>query len=173
MRPWETGDKWSAKIGEYLTKRATMVGGEALGQVETYGTLGTGYWLRSYMDENYPEYAEKFPLVGTNSLLRNFERVYDPQSENVVRLSDEDLEELDAQRIEDVNPAIAGFLGGLGLPIIFSWIVGGLFAAGVAFVIGKVALGLRSDYLAIVTLGISEIVVINPSKGYGAIISEP
>ena len=32
--------------------------------------------------------------------------------------------------IEDVNPAIAGFLGGLGLPIIFSWIVGGLFAAG-------------------------------------------
>jgi len=61
--------------------------------------------------------------------------------------------------IEDVNPAIAGFLGGLGLPIIFSWIVGGLFAAGVAFVIGKVALGLRSDYLAIVTLGISEIVV--------------
>ena len=63
------------------------------------------------------------------------------------------------QSIEDVNPAIAGFLGGLGLPIIFSWIVGGLFAAGVAFVIGKVALGLRSDYLAIVTLGISEIVV--------------
>ena len=33
------------------------------------------------------------------------------------------------------------------------------FAGGVAFVIGKVALGLRSDYLAIVTLGISEIVV--------------
>ena len=61
--------------------------------------------------------------------------------------------------IEDVNPALAGFLGGLGLPIIFSWFVGGLFAAGVAFVIGKVALGLRSDYLAIVTLGISEIVV--------------
>ncbi len=61
--------------------------------------------------------------------------------------------------IEDVNPAIEGFLGGLGLPIIFSWIVGGFFAAGAAFVIGKVALGLRSDYLAIVTLGISEIVV--------------
>ena len=61
--------------------------------------------------------------------------------------------------IEDVDPAIAGFLGGLGLPIIFSWIVGGFFAAGVAFIIGKVALGLRSDYLAIVTLGISEIVV--------------
>ena len=32
-------------------------------------------------------------------------------------------------------------------------------SAGVAFLIGKVALGLRSDYLAIVTLGISEIVV--------------
>ena len=34
------------------------------------------------------------------------------------------------QAIENVNPAVTGFLGGLGLPIIFSWIVGGLFAAG-------------------------------------------
>jgi len=62
-------------------------------------------------------------------------------------------------RIEEVDPALAGFLGGANLPIIFSWAVGGFFAGGVAFVIGKVALGLRSDYLAIVTLGISEIVV--------------
>ena len=62
-------------------------------------------------------------------------------------------------KIESVDPALAGFLGGANLPIIFSWVIGGFFAAGVAFVIGKVALGLRSDYLAIVTLGISEIVV--------------
>ena len=62
-------------------------------------------------------------------------------------------------KIEEVDPALAGFLGGANLPIIFSWVVGGFFAGGVAFVIGKVALGLRSDYLAIVTLGISEIVV--------------
>ena len=61
--------------------------------------------------------------------------------------------------IEAVNPAISGFLGGLGLPIIFSWAVGGLFAAGVAFIIGKITLGLRSDYLAIATLGISEIII--------------
>ena len=61
--------------------------------------------------------------------------------------------------IEDVNPAQTGFLGGLGLPIIFSWIIGGLFAASVAFVIGKIALGLRADYLAIATLGISEIII--------------
>ena len=61
--------------------------------------------------------------------------------------------------IEAVNPAISGFLGGLGLPIIFSWVVGGLFAAGVAFIIGKITLGLRSDYLAIATLGISEIII--------------
>ena len=63
------------------------------------------------------------------------------------------------ENIEAVEPAKFGFLGGLGMPVLFSWIVGGFFAAGVAFVIGKVALGLRSDYLAIVTLGISEIVV--------------
>jgi len=61
--------------------------------------------------------------------------------------------------IEDVNPATTGFLGGLGLPIIFSWIIGALFAAGVAFIIGKITLGLRSDYLAIATLGISEIII--------------
>tara|TARA_Y100001970_G_scaffold242577_1_gene307130 strand:- start:10183 stop:11556 length:1374 start_codon:yes stop_codon:yes gene_type:complete len=61
--------------------------------------------------------------------------------------------------IEAVNPTLTGFLGGMGLPIIFSWIVGGLFAAAVAFAIGKITLGLRSDYLAIATLGISEIII--------------
>lgn len=61
--------------------------------------------------------------------------------------------------IEAVEPAMTGFLGGFGLPIMFSWIVGGVFAAIVAWAIGKVALGLRSDYLAIATLGISEIII--------------
>ena len=61
--------------------------------------------------------------------------------------------------IEAVEPARTGYLGGLGLPIILSWFVGGLFAAGAAFVIGRIALGLRSDYFAIATLGISEIVI--------------
>ena len=63
------------------------------------------------------------------------------------------------ESIEAVSPATTGFLGGLGLPIIFSWIVGALFAASIAFVIGKIALGLRADYLAIATLLISEIVI--------------
>ena len=63
------------------------------------------------------------------------------------------------EAIESVNPAKTGFLGGLGMPILFSWIVGGLFAAGLAFLVGKIALGLRADYLAIATLLIAEIVV--------------
>ena len=63
------------------------------------------------------------------------------------------------EQIEAVDPAKTGFLGGLGLPVLFSWIVGGLFAAGLAFIVGKVALGLRADYLAIATLLIAEIVV--------------
>ena len=63
------------------------------------------------------------------------------------------------EAIEAVDSAATGFLGGLGLPILFSWFVGGLFAAGAAWVVGKVALGLRADYLAIATLGISEIIV--------------
>ncbi|MFK7901325.1 MAG: branched-chain amino acid ABC transporter permease [Nitratireductor sp.] len=61
--------------------------------------------------------------------------------------------------IELVDAANTGFLGGLGLPIIFSWPVGGLLAAAAAWVVGKIALGLRSDYLAIATLGISEIII--------------
>ena len=61
--------------------------------------------------------------------------------------------------IEAVNPAKYGYLGGLGLPVILSWAVGGVFAAGAAWVVGRVALGLRSDYLAIATLGISEIII--------------
>ncbi|MDP6189714.1 MAG: branched-chain amino acid ABC transporter permease [Gammaproteobacteria bacterium] len=63
------------------------------------------------------------------------------------------------QAIEGVNPASQGFLGGMGLPIVFSWILGGILAAGVAWIIGKITLGLRSDYLAIATLGISEIII--------------
>lgn len=63
------------------------------------------------------------------------------------------------EAIEAVESAKTGYLGGLGLPIILSWGVGGLFAAGAAWFIGKVALGLRSDYFAIATLGISEIVI--------------
>ena len=63
------------------------------------------------------------------------------------------------ESIEAVSPATTGFLGGLGIPIIFSWIVGAFFAGALAYIIGKVALGLRADYLAIATLLISEIVI--------------
>ena len=61
--------------------------------------------------------------------------------------------------IEAINPATTGYLGGLGLPVIIAWPIGGLFAAGAAWLIGKTALGLRSDYLAIATLGIAEIII--------------
>ncbi|HFQ15687.1 MAG TPA: branched-chain amino acid ABC transporter permease [Rhodobacteraceae bacterium] len=61
--------------------------------------------------------------------------------------------------IEAVNPAATGYLGGLGLPVLLAWPVGALFAAAAAWAIGKTALGLRSDYLAIATLGIAEIII--------------
>jgi len=61
--------------------------------------------------------------------------------------------------VEAVTPAATGYLGGLGLPVLLAWPVGGLLAAGAAWIIGKTALGLRSDYLAIATLGISEIII--------------
>ena len=49
--------------------------------------------------------------------------------------------------------------GGFGLPIVRLVLVGGLFAAAGGWVVGRIALGLRSDYLAIATLGISEIIL--------------
>jgi branched-chain amino acid transport system permease protein len=71
--------------------------------------------------------------------------------------------------IEAVNPALTGFLGGLnpcgeayrscGWMALIAWPAGGLLAAGAAWIVGKTALGLRSDYLAIATLGIAEIVL--------------
>lgn len=61
--------------------------------------------------------------------------------------------------VEAINPASTGYLGGLGLPVLIGWPVGGLLAAGAAWIVGKTALGLRSDYLAIATLGIAEIVI--------------
>ncbi len=53
--------------------------------------------------------------------------------------------------------AKAVFIGGLGMPIGVGWAFGALLAAAIAFVIGKICLGLRTDYLAIATIGISEI----------------
>ena len=71
--------------------------------------------------------------------------------------------------VEAVDAAGTGYLGGLnfgganykdwGFMTLISWPTGGLLAAGVAWLIGKTALGLRSDYLAIATLGISEIII--------------
>ena len=61
--------------------------------------------------------------------------------------------------VEAFDPATHGNLGGLGLPVLLSWPVGALMAAGAAWLVGKTALGLRSDYLAIATLGIGEIIV--------------
>ncbi|MGP9797763.1 branched-chain amino acid ABC transporter permease [Halomonas sp. 86] len=63
--------------------------------------------------------------------------------------------------LRDVTSQIqaqAGFVGGFGLPAWTGWIVGGALAGGVGYLIGHICLGLRSDYLAIATLGIAEII---------------
>jgi branched-chain amino acid transport system permease protein len=63
------------------------------------------------------------------------------------------------EAVEAISSATAGNVGGLGLPSLLAWPVGGLLAAGAAWAIGKISLGLRSDYLAIATLGIAEIII--------------
>lgn len=52
----------------------------------------------------------------------------------------------------------SGFIGGFGLPVWMGWLFGGIIAGALAWFIGRITLGLRSDYLAIATLGIAEIV---------------
>lgn len=62
-------------------------------------------------------------------------------------------------RVEAIDAATTGYLGGLGLPVILSWGVGGGLAALAAWGIGRISLGLRSDYFAIATFGIAEIII--------------
>lgn len=59
-----------------------------------------------------------------------------------------------ARLIEDE----AGFVGGLGLPVVLGWLFGGVLAGAIAYIVGRICLGLRTDYLAIATIGISEII---------------
>jgi branched-chain amino acid transport system permease protein len=61
-----------------------------------------------------------------------------------------------AQYIETQVPG--GWIGGLGLPVWVGYGVAGALAGLAAWIIGKISLGLRSDYLAIATIGMSEII---------------
>lgn len=54
--------------------------------------------------------------------------------------------------------ASADYLGGFGLPFLAGVFIAMLLAGVLAFLIGLITLNLRSDYLAIATIGIAEIV---------------
>ncbi len=56
--------------------------------------------------------------------------------------------------LEPMHPAIAG----IEMPFVVALLLGGLLAAVVAFLIGAPVLRLKDDYLAIATLGFSEII---------------
>ncbi len=98
------------------------------------------YLLKHFDKSKYRTYGITFVIIGGILLLRS---TATPGIE----------------AIEAVDPAKTGFLGGMGLPVLFSWIGGAFLAGGLAFIVGKIALGLRADYLAIATLLIAEIVV--------------
>ncbi len=63
-----------------------------------------------------------------------------------------------ADAIERGGASSNGFIGGLGLPPLIAWLAGGAAAAAIAWGVGRACLGLRSDYLAIATLGVAEII---------------
>ena len=56
------------------------------------------------------------------------------------------------------TPVTQGHIGGIELPIVVPMVLAMIFSAAVAWAIGKVCIRLRSDYLAIATIGIAEIV---------------
>lgn len=104
-------------------------------------TLALAVWVTRRMARGWPR-----ALVSLSVLVAGFviyRALFDPA----------------VAEIERIDPALTGYLGGLGLPVVLAWPVGGLLTAGAAWVIGKTALGLRSDYLAIATLGIAEIII--------------
>jgi branched-chain amino acid transport system permease protein len=115
--------------------RGILVSGLIL--VLAIGLIG---WLRQTLQGRWRSLAILALVVAAYVLIR---RVYDPA----------------VTAIEAADPAKFGYLGGLGMPVAAGWVMGGLLAAAAAWGIGKITLGLRSDYLAIATLGISEIIV--------------
>ncbi len=58
------------------------------------------------------------------------------------------------EHIEAVNPAKTGFLGGLGMPILFSWIVGAFFAGGLA---GRGAVGGEQVHLVQLVVRVADV----------------
>ena len=122
---------------------AWAVGGLRVLSALVFGALSI---LSAIFVWNYVKGSKYRPMIITILLVGSFfiyRFIFDPAVE----------------AIEKINPAAEGYLGGLGLPVILSWPVGGLLAAIAAWLIGKIALGLRSDYLAIATIGVSEIII--------------
>ncbi|AUN95951.1 branched-chain amino acid ABC transporter permease [Pseudazoarcus pumilus] len=56
------------------------------------------------------------------------------------------------------SPALPGRVGGFELPVAVGWVGAMALAALLAWPIGRVCLRLRSDYLAIATIGVAEII---------------
>lgn len=56
------------------------------------------------------------------------------------------------------GPAVDGRLGGFEAPVAVGWLAAMVVAGLVAWPIGKITLRLRSDYLAIATIGVAEII---------------
>jgi len=129
-------------VSEPIRGEAWVVGGGGLvsALLSIIVTVFAVSWVRKHLPARWRGLLTVVLLIAGYVLARRF---FDPA--------------VDA--IEAQDPATFGNIGGLGLPIIFSWLVGGVFAGCAAWLISRIALGLRSDYLAIATLGISEIVL--------------
>ena len=56
------------------------------------------------------------------------------------------------------SPATPGRFGGFGLPIAMGWIMAMVVAASAAWLIGRITLRLRADYLAITTFGVATVI---------------
>ncbi|WP_333833178.1 branched-chain amino acid ABC transporter permease, partial [Rubrimonas sp.] len=65
------------------------------------------------------------------------------------------------------SAAADGRIGGFALPAPLGWIAAMVLAAAIAWPIGKICLRFRSDYLAIATIGVAEIIrLVARSEGW-------
>ena len=104
----ETGEEYSDKIFKFFGKKVGGIASNVQGQLETFSTGSLGTIGRSWLEKNYPEYADAYPIYPTNSLLRNIERVVSPEATSSM-INQGQLDDAELMRIEDIPPFAKGF----------------------------------------------------------------
>ena len=69
----ETGEEYSDKVFKFFGRKVGGIASNVQGQLETFSTGSLGTIGRSWLEKNYPEYAEKYPIMVLSVPLEPFE----------------------------------------------------------------------------------------------------